>query len=232
MITNREFVTRIINDLGAITKDEHLSRRWILFIGRQTAQSYIAQKFADGSLAREINLVTNIKCMKMIRVKSIDCCFAEFRLCKILMRSEKKIPGLMYGRAGATILSVTNIDDTINFYKTDLSSYSIGKNRRYGNLDRNLYYVDDGYIWIPDVKIEAVNVRLITLERKKSLALSECYCDKDQRCVSEWDFEFICPDKLLDAVISRTIQEVSMRLQIPVDANPNMDQNQKTQTVQ
>lgn len=232
MITNREFVTRIINDCGAITKDEHLSRRWILFIGRQTANTYIAQKFFDGSLSRELNLETVIRCMKMVRVKSIDCCFAEFRLCSVLMRSEKQIPGLIYGKMASAITMVSNIDNTMVFNRTDLWSYNNNKNRRFGNIERHLYYVDDGYIWIPDTKIEAVNVRLITLERKKALALAGCNCEEEQECVSEWDFEFICPDKLLDAVVSRTVQEVSMRLQVPADANPNMDQNQKTQTIQ
>ena len=38
---NAEFVSRITNDLNALTKDVHLSKRWILNIGQTKAESYV-----------------------------------------------------------------------------------------------------------------------------------------------------------------------------------------------
>lgn len=43
MITNGEFVSRVVNDLNSLNKDSHISRRWILNIGRTKAESYVAQ---------------------------------------------------------------------------------------------------------------------------------------------------------------------------------------------
>lgn len=53
-----------------------------------------------------------------------------------------------------------------------------------------------------------------------------------KNCDSEWEYEFICPIKLIEFVVAETIKEVSFRLQIPIDENPNLDSNQKSQIVQ
>ena len=37
MITNGEFVSRVVNGIHALDKDSHVSRRWILNIGRTKA---------------------------------------------------------------------------------------------------------------------------------------------------------------------------------------------------
>lgn len=231
MITNKEFVTRVINDCGAITKDQHISERYILFIGRQIASTYIAQRIGDGSIFRDHNVMTTIECLKMKEVKSIDCCFVEFQLCKTLMRSQEKIPGLLYGRTGPGVYMVSNVDNSIHFNRINLREYNNSKNRRYGGVVKYVYYVDDGYLWIPDVHIEAVNVKVVTLKKREANKLSGCNCEEAEDCISEWDYEFVCPDSILDMVMKSTVQEVTgTRIQIPEDANPNMDLNQKTQT--
>lgn len=231
MIKNKEFVTRVINDCGAITKDQHLSGRWILFMGRQIATTYMAQRLGEGLLFKDMNLMTNIDCIKMKEIKAVDCCFVEFRLCRTLMRSEDRIPGLLYGRNGSSIYMVSNVDNTMIFSPVNLRDYGNSKNRRFGNINNKVYYVDDGYIWIPDTHIEAINARVITMRRREAKKLAGCHCDDAEDCISEWDYDFICPDSILDAVIKAVVQEVvSTRIQIPDDANPNMDLNQKSQT--
>lgn len=50
MITNGEFVSRVVNGIHALDKDSHVSRRWILNIGRTKAESYTAQRWDDGTL--------------------------------------------------------------------------------------------------------------------------------------------------------------------------------------
>ena len=48
MITNGEFVSRVVNGIHALDKDSHVSRRWILNIGRTKAESYTAQSGMTG----------------------------------------------------------------------------------------------------------------------------------------------------------------------------------------
>lgn len=230
---NKEFVSRVINGMNALSKDAHVSRRWILSIGRQKARSYIAQKWADGTLFGEESLFTHINCMKMKRIRSIDCCFDEFRMCRILMRSEERLPDLVYTRLGPAIIKVSNVLDEVIFSPVTLRKYSNNKNRKYGNIDQYYYYVSDGYIYIPDIEIYAVNVTLVTLDRKAALMLSGCgYDDSDEKCKSQWDYDFVCPDKLLEYIVSETIQEAYNKLKVPTDENPDMDINKKSQKIE
>lgn len=229
---NLEFVSRIINDMNALTKDAHVSRRWILSIGRQKARSYISQRWADGTLFGEESLYTHIGCLEMERVRTVDCCFAEFRLCRVLMRSKERIPDLVYSRIGPAILRVSNVTDEILFTPITLRKYANDRKRRFASLKRYYYYLNDGYIYIPDVEIHAINVDLITLDKKAALALAGCGLDEDDTCLSEWEYDFVCPDKLLEYVVAETLQEVMNKLNVPTDENPDMDLNKKTQKVQ
>lgn len=229
---NLEFVSRIINDMNALTKDAHVSRRWILSIGRQKSGSYISQRWADGTLFGEESLYTHIGCMEMERVRTVDCCFAEFRLCRVLMRSKERIPGLVYSRIGPAVLRVSNVTDDILFTSITLRKYANDRKRRFGSVKRYYYYVNDGYIYIPDVEIHAINVDVITLDKRKALELAGCGDKDNDGCLSEWEYDFVCPEKLLEYVVAETLKEALTKLGIPTDENPDMDLNKKTQKVQ
>ena len=68
MITNGEFVSRVINGIHALDKDSHVSRRWILNIGRTKAESYTAQRWDDG--------MPNLRCVIHLCGQSIN--FQDF----------------------------------------------------------------------------------------------------------------------------------------------------------
>lgn len=230
---NAEFVSRILNDINALTKDVHVSRRWILSIGRQKARAYIAQRWADGTLFGEESLFTHIGCLEMERVRTVDCCVEEFKVCRILMRSKRRIPGLIYSRLGPAIIRVANVVDDTVFSPISLRRYANQRERKYANVEgQYYYYLNDGYIYIPDVAVKLINVDLITLDRRAAMELSSCDPDKTEECVSEWDYDFICPDKLIEFVANETLREVLNKIQIPTDENPNMDSNVKTQKIQ
>lgn len=229
-MTNGEIVSRIVNDLSHLTKDVHISRRWILRILTSKVETYIAQKWAEGSLFDEESLFTYINCVEMIKIRSIDCCIEQFKICETLMRSKHRIPGIAFTRIGPTILAVTNADRSIYFKKIDPMEYRVTRKRKYGHLEKYSYYYRDGYIWIPDTHIELINVDAITFKKKEALAISACG-DKDEfiECPTIWEDDFICPEKLREYIVAETIQEVSMRLQIPKDEDPNMDSNLRTE---
>lgn len=201
-------------------------------IGKQKAESYIAQKWDEGKIFGEEDLYTEIKCLKMIRIRSIDCCFDEFKICGTLMRSEKKIPGVVYANLRPSIISVTSVDDNTNFIYTSLRKYKNSAKRKYGNRGDYYYYFSDGYIYIPDVHVEAVNVKVVTMNKKDAEALSGCGADEESACKSQWDYTFVCPAKLIEYVATETLNECLTKVKIPTDENPDMNSNKKTQTVQ
>lgn len=229
-MTNADFVSRVINGIRGLTKDDHISQRYVLSIGRTKATTYIAQKLEDRTIYREDNIQSHIPCLELKRESIVDCPIVEFRRCKILMKSKIRLPELIYSKYGASVFLVTTLDGLTKFDFITPASYSNLFKREFG-LKGNKYTIQDGYLYILNKKIDAVNVSIVTLFDKE--AAEACGCKKVDTCKSVWDYDFICPDKLLEPVIADTTNEVmGIWRRITPDENPNQDLNIKSQTIQ
>jgi hypothetical protein len=222
-MTNSEFVSRVRNGLNSISKDDRISRRYILHVGKQKSTFLVSQKLGERSLFREDNIYSVIDCFEMEAIDVVRCDILEFRRCRSIMRSKCKIPKLIYSRYGGSLKEVTTADEEREFKPTTPSQYRRDKNR-VEKSDYVYYYVKDGYLYLLDSEIELVNLYLITMDMDK--IEEDCSCNSD-KCKSLWDYEFIVPDKLEEAVLGETIKEISMKKQIPADENPNMNNNEK-----
>lgn len=230
-MTNKELVSRVINNLRALNKDQHISRRFILKTARDKSKFYIAQKLHDRSLYREENLYKTIKCFQLKRDDVVKCNILEFRRCSNLMKSVKKLPETIFSRFGASIVSVSSVSGEVEFTPITTQKYTLQKNRQFASLIKpNYYYIHDGYLYLPDSEVELVNVVLLPVSLDETEEASGCKDDCDV-CKEGWSYEFNCPDKLLEIVIQETLKEIASFYKTAViDENPNMDENQKTQT--
>lgn len=228
-MTNGEFVSRIVNNLKFLNQDEHISRRFILRVGQNKAKFYISQKMLDKTIFRETNLFKTIECFRLEEEDRVKCGILEFQRCNSLMKSVKKIPGLIYSRLGSSIVSVTSMGGEIVFDPTTPKSYALKKNRKgFDKLKKKYYYTQDEYLYLPDTEIEYVTVTYIPYDTTCD-EVSECGgVLSDSSCENVWDKPFNVPDKLLEQVISDTLKEVSIVRQISVDEMPDMDSNIKT----
>jgi hypothetical protein len=230
-VTNGEFVSRVVNGLRALNKDDHISRRYILRIGQNKSKFYISQKLLDKSLFKEDNLFRYLNCFRLTDEDRIKCGIYEFARCESLMKSTKKIPGLVYSRYGASIISITSIDGLTRFVPTTLSNYALFRDRQ--NADKfkgrtKFFYIKEGYLYLPDSEIEMVNIVYIPFEESAVDKASEC--SDGSSCTSVWDMQFVVPDKLSEQVITETINEVFTSRKVVVDENPNLDTNIKSST--
>lgn len=235
MVTNKEFVSRVVNGLKALSKDSHVSWRYILGIGREKSTFLMSQKLDEMTLFKEDGLISYIDCFRLKKVKSKDCGIVEFTLCDNLMKSCEKLPEGIFGKNGSSIFSVINIDNSIDYKYITPRQFSRNKKRKYRRKDSRYYYVKDGYLYTPDSNNELVDIGMIMLDKDQAEEVSEC-CDSSSGsgsgCKSKWDTQFVCPDKFIDLVARETIQEVANFYRTSVeDENPNLDSNQKTKTV-
>lgn len=227
-MTNGELVSRVVNDLKAYTKDSHVSKRWIINIAKNKAAWLLAQRLGDKTVVKEDNLYTTLKCFELCEDNIIDCNIVEFKSCKSLMKSTEKLPEMVYSRLGPAISSVVSLDGKV-YHPTSLKRYDVEKNRNTVGKKR-LYYVSDGYLYLPDSTTEVVNITLMALDKSEVDKVSGCSdCDE---CESYWDKEFVVSDKLIEYVIIDTIKEAASTLGIPEDENPNLDSSQRTQITQ
>jgi hypothetical protein len=232
MVTNSEFVSRVVNGMKALTKDAHISARYIAHIGKVKAKLYMSQKLDEMTLFKEDSVISSVNCFKLEKIKTKDCGIVEFKLCDNIMKSCEKLPEGLFGKNGSSIISVMSIDGSkVYRYITPRKFVDIRK-RKYRRKDSWFYYVQDEFLFLPDSNNELVDLTMIVVDKDAIEAVSSC-SDNYQKpsCKSKLDSEFVCPDRFLDLVVSATIQEVGTFYRTSVaDENPNLDENQKTKT--
>lgn len=230
---NKDFVARIVNNLKALTKDSHISRRFVLKIGRTKSAFLIAQKLDELSMSRELGIMTTIPCFPMEQIDSKDCGVVEFKLCQKIMKSVCKLPDVLFSKTGVSVFRVYNITDDYNYDYISPREFSQRQKRKYILKDKKFFTVKDRHLYLLNSTSELVDIDLITMDKEEAQNMSACG-EKDTKsaCISEWDKEFVCPDRFLDLVMRDTLQEVASVQRTSIeDENPNMDNNQKSQTI-
>jgi hypothetical protein len=231
MPTNREIVSRVKNQLRLLSKDANLNDRFILFTAENIAETYLSKKARNRALYRYDNLYKDISCVELIDVNTYKCDIVEFRSCKKLKRSKKKLPELVYSRYGGSIKEVTAIDGGVDFKPSTVAQHRRDGKRQKVAPGVNYFYIKDGYLWIPDSDIEMVNIYILALDQYDLDNMSNCPGDDETNCMSAWEYDFVISSDMLEQVIRETIQQVSITIQIQEDENPNLDSNIKSQTV-
>lgn len=225
-MNNNILVARVATGLNSINKDASISRRYILQVAISKATFLMAQKFRDRSLFRESNLYKTIECFEMEKIDKYTCDIVEFKSCNSVMRSVNKLPTLVYSRYGSSLKEVTNIDGSIEFKPSTPSKYRRDSRRQ--EFGEELFFtIKDEHLVIPESNVKRVSLYLYTPNSYDIEKANSCNEDK---CLNPWDFELIASDKMMDIIVQETIKEVSMRLQITEDSNPNEDINQKGKT--
>lgn len=230
MKTYREIVGDIQELFNSTAKDTYIPRRLILSILKTNIKDFMSKKLNDKSLFRELNIFDWIECIDMVEDDIVKCPVIEFRRCNSLMKSKKPLPTLIWSRFGASIMAVTNIDESKKYDLISNLDYINLKKRKNFEKFKGKYAIlgSDNHIYIPDSEVQVINVLLFSLDENKFDCSS---CSSDDECKSYWDTELNIPDKILSPSIDATIAKVSMRVQIPKDENPDLDSNIKSQTI-
>lgn len=225
MATNGEIVSRVINALNLLNKDEHISRRYILSVLKEKTNFAIQQQLEIKALFRDDSLYTWIRCLELQKDDIIKCPIIEFKSCKKIMRSVDKLPKSIYSRYGNSVKVVVSLDGEVIFNKVTPRQYNLNKKRDTSGVQQDYYYVQDGYLYLPNSDVHMVDVLMLTTDSEDLDG-----CDNCDECKSAWDYEFVGTEKFQEMVIQDTIREVAQRRGIVIDENPNNDSNQKSQT--
>lgn len=235
-MTKGEFVSNIYSVLNLDTKDTRISRRQVLSIGEMYLKTFLAQRLDELKLENQYSLISNISCFEMEPIDYITCGYVDLKECRTMVRSVKKLPETVKGNTGYAIFSVLTLDDSKEYVQVTRTEIKGLMKRRFVRDKSKFYIIEDDHLIIVNDDPEMVKIQMIALnEEEVEEACEACNDDinttNSRKCISLWEEEFKCPDKLLMGVQNATVQALSMKVQIPVDENPNMDSNQKSQTV-
>jgi hypothetical protein len=230
-----EAVSMIQGALNAQAKDTYIPRRLILSVLKSKAEILMAQKFNDKSLFREINLFKWARCIRLEEIDTVNCGKIELQKCSSAMVSECELPELVWSRYGASILMVTNVLDEKEYTLITPADYiNMRKKRGFEKfMGRYAILYPDGRIAIPDSTVKKINILLYSLDEAiddKIDSMSDCGEENHTNygCRNRWETEFNVTKKVRDAAIAEALKFLSIRMQIPLDANPNNDPNIKS----
>lgn len=216
---NLEAVNKIINALKLNNRDEHVSKRFILKLLRDTSSFLLSQKMGERSLVAENNLYTTIPCFEFEKIDAVKCSNIEFRRCKTLMKSVKPLPKLIFSRLGASIKEIVSLDGDYRFVFLEKGQYQRNKRRQNSIEDEVYVYLDsDMHLYIPDRQIFTVDLTVLTPNTEEVKNCSSC---SDNNCKSNWEEEFVCSDKLESSVFNQVLQILGVSRGVKSDENPN-----------
>lgn len=226
-MTNREFVGQILSDFKSVSKDTYIPRRYILREARTIVTTYMAQRLDNNTLYNAYDIIQTIDCLKLKKEDVIKCGVVEFNNCNSLMKSEKELKGILTGRVGVSIFSVSSIDDGYEFRYVTPKGFKNKKRNKYIRDLEKYYTVKNGYLYLLNSEVEAVRVELISLEES---SIEDCDCNKEGKsCKTIWEDAFVCPDNILSLVKEGVLKSIaSFRMRISKDENPDLDENTKS----
>lgn len=225
-MTNLEFVSQISTILKSNNKDNRIPKRTILSIGRDVTTFLVSQKLLDRTITQETSMYSLIECFEFEKIEVKKCSVVEFKMCSTLMKSIKPLPKLVFSRLGASIKNIISLDGSYSFTFVDENQYR--RNKKRPNSLKNQVYIylgSDNHLYIPDKEIFSLDLTVLTLYSTSINECSSCSENNIENCKSAWDYNFLCPDKLIEAVKDMTLQRLMIYKQIQEDQNPNNIEN-------
>lgn len=216
-----EVVSRISNQLRTLKKDEYLGRRFILKTAESIALKFITQAISRRSIYRDTSMYTEVSCINFEPVDSFTCGIVEFKNCDKLSRSTVKFDNLINTRYGSSIKELYSIDRENILTQSTLQQYRNDKQRYNDHSDVDYYYIIDGYIYVPE-DIKALSGIVLMQDQYDLQNLTG-----GTTCKSAFDYDFICPDSVLEDVIAYSVQQISITKSIPSDEKANLNENEK-----
>lgn len=216
-----EFTSVVQNSLNSLSLDDYLSEEYIYSVGISIAQLLIKREADTRKLFKNTALFQSLPCVEMITVPINECGY-NFS-CKTLQRSEKKLPTAYLTNFGS-LLQVFNITKDLDYKEVSPMQYKEIRNQKYKPRGTKYFWLDNGYLYIPDSEVEVVTVSILSPE---ILAMAEISNSKG--CISALENAFPVPDYMVSTVINETVSHIFNSKRINKDENPNMNVNEKSE---
>lgn len=222
-MTIREITSLVLNRLKTISPDTFVSKRLVYNKLVSTTKDFI-KKSDLKKIYRDSSPFTTINCFEMETVPLHTCCNITIPNCDKVQKSKFKLPEMYISSLGE-IMSLYTGDDEI-YIKTNPNAYKKILNLEFQGNSK-YYWIENGYIIIPNSKTKKVKVSALFISRSKALSLDSCKTSQDRLCFEILDDDFICPAYLEESVINTTLQILLASANIADDENPNLNNNIK-----
>jgi hypothetical protein len=217
MITIGESISRVRGILKGTTEDSFLTDRFVYSIISKYTKLTLRKQQLQNQLMKHEDLFKMLSFVDLIDVDKIEADCAAIKSNCTIKRTEKKLPKIFNGNRGPLIRKIYSIDGSFDFVQISPVAYiaiTMSTNFKYNKT--KYYWFRNGYLYFPDVDIEAVMVEALWEDSLDGFCSTE-----DNECMPMQEQAIAMPDYLFAEVEQMAQQEFTITLKIPTDGSDN-----------
>lgn len=227
----REIISEVRNSLRSASLDDWIPGKFIYFKLKGIAALFIKREADEKRLFRYTELWATIKCLEMVEDDLVNCCEISIPNCTKVMRSKNKLPEIYSTRYGY-LLNVTSVDYDRDYIPVTPQQYKYTKSREFNDKRKRYFWLENGYLIIPDSMVAVVTVKAMFTNKADALKLNSCDNSETNDCVRFMDQEFVAPEHLLQDIKNATVLDIlGTNRRLPQDELANLNSNEKSNPV-
>lgn len=215
----RDFINNIKHSLNSVHLDTFISDELIFNEAISVGALFLKRESESRKLYKNSSLYYTLpKCVEMIEVPLSEC--STYFTCNTIRRSKTKLPEHFSSSYGS-FLNIFNVLRNGRYIETTINQYINKSKLRYKVPNTYYFWIENGYLFIPDSDVEQVVVSGIFQNMYALLDYQE------SKCTKLLDLSLPFPDFIVSLISEQVINKFSSNLKIPSDENPNMNINEK-----
>ena len=232
-MTNREIVSKITNRLRALNINDFISPKFVLFSAIDATSELIKRQSDRAKLFTQQEGWTAIDCIEMVEVPVTECGAIEMKQTQKLMKSKYPIPDTFTGDFGDIIKYVASINFNTYYNRVTPREWSAIQKRQFQG--KKYYFILNNHLYIPCINNSEPSPETIRMEAffkykwiAENFGKQGC-SDCKKQCIKPLDYDFVCSDDLIEAVVTETVKDIAASLGISIDEKANMNTYDKGQ---
>jgi hypothetical protein len=222
MQTVRSAVSDINNELASVDLDSRFSYRFIASKLRGRIENILRQDSTDRNILTISEIWKPLRCIQLEDADSISCS-SYYEYCDCLKKSIKKIPSVYTGKYG-NFIKIMVLDRSIEFKQIRPFEYKDIKRREFRSKKVQYFWIEEGYMYVPDCTIEEV----IGYGIFKDSQEADLFNGDVSACYLPLDSTLLVPDYILDVAKQAVVGELAqINKRLVQDNNPNLNSNEK-----
>lgn len=217
MTTIGEAISRIRGQIKAESEDAFMTDRYIYSLIKKYAQLFMRRQDNANKLMKFNSVWQELKYVELIEVDKVEANCVGLSSGCIIKRSKHRLPTFMQGYWGPLIRTVSSIDGGIEVQPTQPGTYtSMSKTTTFKYNNTKYYWFLDGYIYLPNVKWDAVKLEGVFEED-----ISKWTCDTDDDCVPRYLQNLYIPEFLFSEIEGQIFNTAINTIKIPTEDGDN-----------
>lgn len=212
-----EVISRIRNQLKAVTQDAFLTDRFIYSLVSKHAKWLMKREDGKSKLMAFSSVFQTLDFVELVEVDAVEAQCTGIQSGITIRRTKHKLPTFMQGYWGPLIRHVTSIDGSQDLQPTTSVAYLNLARSKYAKYNKTKYYYFlNDYLYFPNLDWDAVKIEAIFED-----SIATWNCNPNDDCTLRQLEPINIPDYLHGEIESNVLKDFQFTLAIPADTAPD-----------